>query len=286
MTARIISVVSGKGGVGKSTLALNLATYIASLGLPTALIDFDVSQGNLTSHLLGPIWDTNPEQEGICSVISNNKNVDEVIVKTDKSNLYIIPSEKMNKNRVPYNIDSILKDMGLDGFMSIKNIIESSKKLNEMAFIIIDTGPKLNTEVVSVLVASSYVLLPTRMEGYSIDSIPSSIEVIEKVKRQANSKIKILGACVTLEDKRNRKNTLRADDELEKIKLSKKINVFKNRISVNASFSYLVRDRSTIYDLKSGRGSNEYTALSDEILKTVMDIEKKEQELIRGEVSL
>jgi chromosome partitioning protein len=275
---RIISVISEKGGVSKTTSTLHVAAKIAENNMKVAIIDFDTTQANATSQILGPIWSQDNYKKGICSVITEGTKIDEVVYKTDRENLFIVPSEKISSNGSPFNIEGTLKDMGLEGYMFLKEAIGESSRLQEMDFIFIDNGPTLGITTIATLISSDYYCIPVRTESFSLDSIAPTIETANKVTK-TNKYLKPLGIYVALEDKRNKKNLARAVEELENISKQYNVHLFENRIPVNANFSYLPRDKSLIYDLKRGnRGSNEYEHLANEILKRIMEIETSEAE--------
>ncbi len=280
MSARIISIVSEKGGVSKTSSVCHIGARLSQMGFKVAIIDFDTTQANATTQLVGPIWTNEDYKKGICSVVTEGNLIDDVIIETGRENLFLIPSEKFQSNGAPFNIEATLKELGLEGYMLLKEAIESSSKLKDMNFIIIDNGPTLGITTVATLIASDYYAIPVRTESFSMDSISPTIDTANKVKKQANKLLKPLGVYIALEDKRNKKNLKRALDELEKITTDHSIHLFENRIPVNANFAYLPRDRKLIYDLKTGnRGRAEYEALTQEILERIMMIEKSEEEV-------
>lgn len=274
--ARIISVISEKGGVSKTTSTLHIAAKLAEKGMKVAIIDFDTTQANATNQLIGPIWKSENYRQGICSVITEGQEIDNVLCETGRENLYVVPSEKLSPTGSPFNIEGTLKDMGLEGYMFLKEAIENSQKLQDMNFIFIDNGPTLGITTIATLIASDYYCIPVRTESFSLDSIAPTIETARKVTK-TNKYLRALGIYVALEDKRNKKNLKRATEELESIAASYEVHLFENRIPVNANFAYLPRDNNLIYDLKRGnRGGAEYEMLANEILERIMAIETSE----------
>lgn len=273
---RIISIASGKGGVGKTSLITTLSGILSSKNLNTCLIDFDSTQANTTYQIIGPIWTNDNYKEGICSVVAGTKEIDEVVYETKRKNLFIVPSEKINKRGMPYNIESNLSEMGIDGFTFLKDSIEKSEKLQKMDFIFIDVGPTLGQQLVASLVSADYVLLAARTESASVDAIQPTLDICNKVLRM-NPHLKPLGVCISLEDKRNKKNLARAVKELEEITKINNIKLFENRISVNSNFAYLAREQKLIIDLKPvDKGAVEYEHLANEILEEIKKIEMSE----------
>ena len=277
MSARTISVISEKGGVSKTTSVIHIGARLAEMGFKVAIIDFDTTQANATTQLVGPIWSADNYKKGICSVITEKTPIDDVIIETNRENLFLVPSEKLNSNGAPFNIEATLKELGLEGYMILKEAIKDSSKLEEMNFILIDNGPTLGITTVATLIASDYYTIPVRTESFSLDSIAPTVETANKVHKQANKLLKPLGIYIALEDKRNKKNLKRANQELQSISEQFEIHLFENRIPVNANFAYLPRDNKLIFDLKtSNRGKAEYELLTQEMLERIMKIEKEE----------
>lgn len=274
---RIISIASNKGGVGKSVSMIHIAAILAkNYGFKTCVIDFDTSQANATYQLIGATWTNENYKEGICSVVIGNKNIDEVVYPTGRENLFIVPSEKVSRSGVPYSVEGNLSEMGIDGFMFLKETIESSEKLQAMDFIFIDVGPTLGQQLVTSLIAADYFLISVKTESSSVDAVSPALAIYKKVLK-INPYLKPLGMYISLEDKRVKKNLKRALDELNALSKMHNIKLFENRIPINSNFSYLAREQKLIIDLKTGnRGAAEYEHLTNEILEEVKRIEINE----------
>jgi chromosome partitioning protein len=273
--ARVISITGQKGGVGKTTSCIHIGAFLASQGFKVAIIDFDTTQANATRSLLGKIWDDYKDLGGICDVILNDTPIDNVVYETSRENLFIVPSEKVDKRGQNYNIEAALTQLGMDGFTMLSDQITSSKVLQEMNFIIIDNAPSLGITTVSSLVASDYYLIPVQTTDFSMESIHDTLETAKKVKSKINKSLEPLGFFISSMDKRP-KLAKKAASDMEQLAKDEGIHFFKTKIPISSKFSFLARNKETIYDQKGSaiRGKKEYFDLSKEILSRMMEIEK------------
>ncbi len=279
--ARVITNISQKGGVGKTTSSVQIAAQIAAMGYKTLLIDTDFSQANATRNIMGAIWDRETHTKGLGALVSQQASIDEVIYETDRPNLYMLPCEKKNEMRQQYNLESTLKDRGFDGYTFFKDTFDSSRIIQEnIKFIIIDLGPQLATISVASLIASDYALIPVCTEFFSLDSIYDTMEAIAKVKKQANPHLELLGLFISKEDKRL-KSTRIAIAELEEITQKLGVHLFDTKIPISNKFAFLAKEQKTIYDLDSStRGHQDYIQLTEEMLNRVKEIEISESQNI------
>jgi chromosome partitioning protein len=192
MTAKIISIVNQKGGVGKTTTAVNLSTIFAVMDKKVLLVDLD-SQGNSSSGL-------GIKQESrkitsyhmMCSLdsIQNaiiSTEIPKLSIITSNTNLAAIELDLIDKN----NHESILKD-------KLSNVI------NQFDYIIIDCPPSLNILTLNALVASDEVIIPMLCDFYSLEGLSHLLKTIEIVEKKLNPKIRVGGILFTMYDKRNR----------------------------------------------------------------------------------
>lgn len=279
---KVISCVNQKGGVGKSAATVHLSAYLSEFkNLKVCIIDFDTTQGNTTKHLVGPLIQDGEYKEGICAVIDERAKIDDVILKTERENLWVVPSEIYYSNGNVVDVADILKKMEFNqGYTFLRDAIIQSKKLQEMDAIFIDLGPKTDIVSASALCASDYALIPTRSESEAIDAIEPTVIFINKIQNHLNEHLKCLGVFVSLEDKRVKKNLTRTNEELEEITEKLKIPLFDSRISTNSNFAYLCRDRKLIFDIKGNRGSAEYQSLGDEIIEKMVQFSTPAPELM------
>lgn len=270
---RIISVIAQKGGVGKTTSTIHIATALANMGFKTLIIDWDTSQGNSTYSTLGHL--DSKVQRGICNIISNGGSLSEVIYETKTKNLFIIPSEVTDSRGNAFSIESTLTQLGIEGYTLLKELIEENKDIQEFQFVLIDNTPKLGIETVSSLIASDYFITPVQMTDFSLGSIGQTISTALKVKKGHNKDLETLGIFVSSSDNRINKSK-EAIVELAEYCKKSNIHLFDSIIPIASKFAFLPRGQQTIFDVTkpSERGHKEYLKLTKEMLSRMIALEK------------
>ena len=194
---KIISIINQKGGVGKTTTAINLAAGLALKEKKILVIDLD-PQGNATTGL--GLSNSENSQETIYGVLNGNKKIEEVIKKTKYENLEIVPSnvdlsglevETAGDNKRAF----ILKDQ-------IMAYLNNSRANYE--YIFIDCPPSLSLLTVMALVASNSLVVPLQTEFFALEGLTQLMKTIERIKVNLNSDLKIKGILLTMYDKRNK----------------------------------------------------------------------------------
>ena len=276
---RVISITGQKGGIGKTTSTIHIASRLADMGFKTCIIDFDTTQSNVTRSVIGPIWESDEKVRGICDVMANGGSLDEVFYETDRENLYIIPSEKKDSRGANYNIEALLKQLGLEGFNLLKELIDESQKIGECHFVLIDNAPSLGITTVSSLLAADYFLIPVQTSDLSMESIGDTITAGLKVKKLQNPYLEPLGFFISSMDKRP-KMAKKAIHELTDLSEQTGIHFFESIIPISSKFAFLPRERKTIFDVTktSERGHKEYLGLVDEVLERIKMIETHESQ--------
>ncbi len=188
---KIIALTNQKGGVGKSTTAINLSACLAEAGKKVLTVDID-PQGNTTSGLG---LDKNDLEETLYELLLGEAEAGDVIVNINE-NLDILPSN-MNLSGAEVellefeNKESILKD-----------ILDKLKRKYD--YVIIDCPPSLSILTINALVAANSVLVPIQCEYYALEGLSQLIQTVELVKDRLNSKLKVNGILFTMYDVRNR----------------------------------------------------------------------------------
>lgn len=192
MTAKIISIVNQKGGVGKTTTAVNLATIFAVMNKKVLLIDID-SQGNSSSGL-----GIKQEQRKVTAynLFCGTSSIDKAIYSTDIPNLSIITS---NTNLAVVEMELLDRE---NHECILKNLL--SPLVDSYDYIIIDCPPSLNLLTLNALVASNEVIVPMLCDFYSLEGLSHLLKTIEIIEKKLNPNIKIGGILFTMYDKRNR----------------------------------------------------------------------------------
>ncbi|MFA5392630.1 MAG: ParA family protein [Candidatus Paceibacterota bacterium] len=186
----IIAVTNQKGGVGKTTTAVNLAYYLARAGKATLLVDFD-PQGNATSGLG---VDKQPLKLSMADVVLDKTTLEQVIIKTAHKNLALAPS-------TPYLANTEVDLAQVDRrFSRLKKALDTISE--DYEFIIIDNPPSLSLLTVNGLVAAHYILLPVQVEFYALEGLGQLLETVKLVRKAMNPTLELLGVLPTMFDGR------------------------------------------------------------------------------------
>jgi chromosome partitioning protein len=252
--ATVISVTNQKGGVGKTTTAVNLAYYVAKAGKKTLLIDFD-PQGNATSGLG---IDKQKVQLTMSDVAMEAVTLDRVIMPTAYKNFFLAPATSLLANT---EVQLAQTDRR---FSRLKNAIESSKVNYDV--IIVDCPPSLSLLTVNGLVAAQYVLLPVQAEFYALEGLGQLLETMKLVRKGMNPTLELLGVLPTMMDSR----TTLSGQVYEEIKKHFPGKVFDSTIPRNIRLAEAPSHGLPIgvYD-RFSKGARAYKAFTKEVLSRV-----------------
>ncbi len=250
--SKIIVVANQKGGVGKTTTAVNLSAVLASLGKKVLSIDCD-PQGNLTS---GFGIDKYNVEYTLYDVLLGNSSIVDATINHDIENLYIIPA---NVNLAGAEIELISVE---NREFLLKNITTDLKKIYD--YIIIDCPPSLNILTLNAFCSADSVLIPVQCEYYALEGLSQLMNTIELVNNNLNTSLSIEGIVFTMFDSR----TNLSIQVIDEVKNFFKGNIFSTFVPRNVRLAESPSHGLPInlYDPKS-KGADAYTSLAEEIIE-------------------
>ena len=248
---RVIAVANQKGGVGKTTTAINLSACLASLGKKVLSLDLD-PQGNMTSGLG---VDKDEIEYSVYDLIIGNAGIEQCICENVLENLDVLPS----------NIDLSAAEIEMIGIDNkefiIRNEMEKVKELYD--FVIIDCPPALSMLTINAMTTADSVLVPIQCEYYALEGLSQLIHTIELVQERLNSSLEIEGVVFTMYDARTNLSL----QVVENVKDNLNQNIYKTiiprniRLAEAPSYGMPIN----IYDPKSS-GAESYMQLADEVI--------------------
>lgn len=248
-----ISVINQKGGVGKTTTAVNLGAYLSRSGYRALVLDLD-PQGNSTSGLG---FDQENLDRCVYDVLINSEHPHNVIVKTEHHDyLHLLPASLNLAAAEVELVPQLAREYKLR--KSLENIND------DFDFIIIDNPPSLGLLTVNGLVAADYVLIPVQAEYYALEGLSQLLSTVKKVRFHLNPDLGLLGVLVTMYDKRNSLSK-EVHKELKKHFGS---HVFDTLIPRNVRLAEAPsHGKPIMYYDKFSKGSQSYKSLAKEIIE-------------------
>ena len=248
---RVIAVANQKGGVGKTTTAINLSACLAEKGQKVLAIDMD-PQGNMTSGLG---IDKDEVEKNIYDLMIGQAGVDEVLQKEAIENLDVIPT----------SIDLSAAEIELIGVddkeFIIRNAVQPIK--DDYDYIIIDCPPSLSMLTINAMTTADSVLVPIQCEYYALEGLSQLIHTVELVKERLNPVLEIEGVVFTMYDARTNLSL----QVVENVKENLQQNIYKTIIPRNVRLAEAPSYGMPInmYDTRS-TGAEAYRLLAEEVI--------------------
>ena len=250
--SKVIAVVNQKGGVGKTTTAINLAAFLAELGKFVLLVDMD-PQANATS---GFGFGSGRVEHGLYEVLCKVKRMVDVIQNTAHEGLRLAPStanlagasiELVDVDRREYQLNDLLEE--------VKHAYD---------YIIIDCPPSLGLLTINSLVAADEILIPVQAEYYALEGLGQLLSTIDLIKQHLKPELSILGAVITMFDKR----TKLSGDVMDELYHYFPDNIFRSVIPRAVRLAEAPSFGQTILHYEpNGKGANAYERLAREIIE-------------------
>lgn len=251
---KVISITNQKGGVGKTTSAINIAFFLSKLGKRVLLLDFD-PQGNATSGLG---IEKNDLESSMSEVISGEAKLQDIIINTDYDNLRLAPT-------TPVLANAEVELANVSGkFTKLKQALKTVE--NDFDYTIIDSPPSLSLLTVNGFIASDYLLLPVQAEFYAMEGLGQLLESMKLVKKGMNPDLELLGVLPTMVDSR----TTLSGQVYEEIKRFFPGKVFTTPIPRNIRLAEAPSHGVPIgvYD-RFSKGARAYKAVAKEVISRI-----------------
>lgn len=250
----ILCVANQKGGVGKTTTAVNLSHGLVQAGKRTLLIDLD-AQANCSSIFLDedkPVF----VEETVHAIFKNAASAQDLIRSTRIKNLDLLPA-----NMHLAEVETLLAG-AVDGFFRLNDTLELLQKSEQAyEYTIIDCPPNLGMLTVNSFVAASHLLVPLQTAKFSVDGLTTIIETAHTIQKRFNPRFKVLGALITIHNARTAISQAFAEP------IKEYIHLFQTRISRAVAVEEAHMMQQTIFEYqKNSRVAAEYAAITQEVL--------------------
>lgn len=251
MKQTTIAIINQKGGVGKTTTAVNLAAQLASDKTPVLLVDLD-PQGNATSGL-GLDKNIPPTTY---ELLTGEASLDKVVLATNRQGLYVLPA---NSNLAAAEVELVDVDQRE---LRLRNALQNT----DFAYILIDCPPALGLLTINALTAADKILIPVQAEYYALEGLGQLLNTIQRVKQSINTSLELLGVVLTMYDKR----TSLSEQVMDELQGHFGDKIFKTLIPRNVRLAEAPSFGKTIFEHdRWSKGARAYKQLAKEVIKRV-----------------
>lgn len=252
---KIIAIANQKGGVGKTTTAINLSAGLASNGFHTLLVDLDM-QANATVSFV----DKKEVRLALFDIVGDSKSkvsAEKVIIETDIENLDILPSN--------LSTGKLDKFQGFEELYRIKEALDKLKRKYD--YILLDCPPNLGNTLTMALVAATHIIIPIKADYFSMEGVSDLVETIQHTRR-VNTNLQVLGVLVTEFDSRE----IICGQALAQVEKQFGDLKFDIDIRKNTSLRSAPSLKRTIYEhAPTSYGANDYADLTSEVIERTQE---------------
>jgi chromosome partitioning protein len=257
---RYISISNQKGGVGKTTTTINLATGLAAVGKKVLVIDLD-PQGNASTGLG---IDRANRVNGTYETLFGECDIDQAAAPSKVPNLFVVPASIHLSGAEIELIDAKRRESRLK--------IALEKSIKHYDYVLFDCPPSLNLLTLNALVASTGVLVPLQCEFFALEGLSHLVKTIERVKASFNEKLELMGVVLTMYDKRNNLSAQVAENVRSHFGDKVYDTVIPRNVRISEAPSFGLP--AIVYDMECN-GSQAYIQLAKEILRREKALDEK-----------